>query len=79
MGNSLRHMNHTLNQMFEDIKLATEQVYTNSAQIAENAQVLAQGSIQQAATVEHLSDSIADIAQKTEHNAQLAEQSANLP
>lgn len=78
MGNSLRHMNQTLNKMFEDIKITTEQVYTNSAQIAENAQELARGSVQQTATVEQLSDSIADIAEKTKHNAQMAEQSAKL-
>ncbi|MCL2087930.1 MAG: methyl-accepting chemotaxis protein [Oscillospiraceae bacterium] len=49
-----------------------------SKQIADGAQALAQGSTQQAATVEQLSSSVSEITEKTKSNAQTAEKAALL-
>ncbi|MDR0991977.1 MAG: methyl-accepting chemotaxis protein [Ruminococcus sp.] len=61
-----------LNKMFGDINEASEQVTLGADQISDAAQSLAQGSTEQAATVEELSASIQDVAEKTKLNAQRA-------
>jgi len=59
-----------------------EQVSTSfistSKQISDGSQMLAQGSTQQTASIEVLSDSIADIAEKTKSNAGTAAKAASL-
>ncbi|MDR0293493.1 MAG: methyl-accepting chemotaxis protein [Oscillospiraceae bacterium] len=51
---------------------------TSSKQIADGAQTLAQGSTEQAATVEQLSSSVHEIADKTKTNAEMAGRAAAL-
>ncbi|MDR1754214.1 MAG: methyl-accepting chemotaxis protein, partial [Eubacterium sp.] len=58
MGLSLTKMNDSLNNMFGEVHTSTSQVSGAAKQIADAAQTLAQGSTEQAATVEQLSSSI---------------------
>ncbi|MDR1571171.1 MAG: methyl-accepting chemotaxis protein [Clostridiales Family XIII bacterium] len=78
MGLSLKKMTENLNNMFTDIRSATEQVSTGAGQVAGGAQSLAQGSTEQAASIEELSGSIAEIAEKTKTNAATANKTASL-
>jgi methyl-accepting chemotaxis protein len=67
-----------LNDMFSGIQIASEQVSVGAAQISDASQSLAQGSTEQAATVEELSASIQDVAEKTKQNADRAGQASEL-
>ena len=69
---------NNLNNTMSEINRASLQVASNSSQISDGAQLLAQGSTEQAATVQQLSVSISDIAEKTRENSSLAGQAANL-
>ena len=78
MSLALLKMVNNLNDMFSEINTASAQVSGGSQQIAEGAQALARGSTEQAATVEQLSASAAEISEKTKANAQLADKAAVL-
>ncbi|MCL1828107.1 MAG: methyl-accepting chemotaxis protein [Oscillospiraceae bacterium] len=78
VGISVKAMTDRLNKMFSEITLSTDQVSNGAKQIAGGAQSLAQGATQQAATIEELSDSVSDIAQKTKANAATAGKAAGL-
>jgi len=75
---SLNRVNDRLNQMFGDIQSAADEVSRGSKQTADGSQLLAQGSTQQAASIEELSDSIAGIARKTKENAEIAGKTSKL-
>ena len=77
-GNTLVKMMDNLNGMFGEINLATDQVSSGSAQIAMGAQSLAQASTEQAASVDLLSGSIRDMAEKTAQNTQRAGQATGV-
>ncbi|MCL2109266.1 MAG: methyl-accepting chemotaxis protein [Oscillospiraceae bacterium] len=76
IGFSLQKMRDNLNRMFREIYTSAAQVSSGSKQIADGSQELAQGSNLQAAAVEKLSVSIAEIAQKTKTNAEMAGRAA---
>ena len=78
MGRSLKQMVDNLGNMLSEIQASTNQVSTGSRQVAEGAQALAQGSTEQAAAIEQLSSSIAEIADKTIANAETAEKTSRL-
>ena len=78
MGMSLKTMTDTLNNIFSEINLSANQVSDGSKQIADGAQSLAQGTNEQAAAVQQLSNSIAEIAQRTRNNAETAEKTSLL-
>jgi methyl-accepting chemotaxis protein len=62
----------SLNSMFGAVRLASEEVSVGANQISDASQSLAEGSTEQAATVEELSASIADVSEKTKLNAERA-------
>jgi methyl-accepting chemotaxis protein len=68
----------SLNSMFGEVQNASDQVSLGANQISDASQSLAEGSTEQAATVEELSASIADVAEKTKLNADRAVNAANL-
>ena len=72
MGNAILKMLNNLSGMFSDVNTATDQVSGGARQIADGAQALASGSTQQAATVDELSTSIAQVLIQTRENAQNA-------
>ena len=92
MGNSLKHMTNNLNKMFAEINSASVKVLRDSelikdnatsiaegnTNIAEGAQLLASGSTEQASSVQLLSHSVNDIAEKTKSNTELAGQASRL-
>jgi len=68
-GNALQKMVDNLNEMFSEIKTASEQVTVGSSQIADGSQILASGTSEQAATLEELAATISDVSTKTRENA----------
>jgi methyl-accepting chemotaxis protein len=75
---SIIKMVDNLNLMFREIDDASEQVALGANQISDASSNLAEGSTEQAATVEELSASISDVAQKTKLNAERANNAAKL-
>ena len=78
MGLAMRKMLDNLNNMFSGINSSAAQVSSGSQQIADGAQSLAHGSTKQAATVQELSASSTEIADRTKTNAELAGKAATL-
>jgi len=78
MGSAMSKMLSNLNNMFSDINTSAAQVSSGSQQIAEGAQTLAQGSTMQAGTIQELSASTTEIADKTKTTAELADKAATL-
>jgi methyl-accepting chemotaxis protein len=69
ISKSIITMLDNLNNMFGEINMASDQVTIGASPISDASQSLAEGSTEQAATVEELSASIADVAEKTKANA----------
>jgi len=78
IGKSVKQVVDNLNDMFGEISSSTSQVSSGASQIADGAQALAQGSTEQAAAIQQLSSSIAEIAKKTKANAATAEETSKL-
>jgi methyl-accepting chemotaxis protein len=78
IGHSTIRLLDSFNDMFGDIRRATDEVSNGANQIANGAQDLAQGSTEQAATVEEISANMADLLVKTGENSELAENAATL-
>lgn len=69
---SLNNIIRSLNEIFFEIKEATNQVTGSSEQVASIAQVLSQGTIEQASSVQQLSASMAEINEKVQSTAENA-------
>ena len=78
MGQSLKNMIDSLNDMFEEVHIATNQTSMGSKHVAQGAQGLAQNSAEQSAAVDSLSFIISDIARKTEENSVTAGKTSSL-
>jgi len=78
MGLSVKKMVDNLNAMFSEIQKSTDQVSTGASQISDGAQALAQGTTEQAASIEQLSSSMAEISQRTVENAATADEASKL-
>jgi methyl-accepting chemotaxis protein len=78
IGTSTIKLLDSFNKMFGQISEVSEQVAVGAAQISDASQTLAQGSTEQAATVEELTASIQDVAEKTKKNADRAINAAGL-
>ena len=78
MGSSVQKLINSMNDMFGEINSSSSQVDSGAKQIADGAQALSQGSTEQAASVEQLSSSVAEIAEQTKVNADMAEKAAQL-
>jgi methyl-accepting chemotaxis protein len=73
-----KNMVEKLNVMFAEINSTSMQIENNAGQLNQGTNILADGSAEQAATVEQLSASVNAIAEKTESNASLAGKAAAL-
>ena len=78
IGGALNHTLETFNVMFGQVGESADTIKLSSKQISEGAQLLAQGSIEQAQTVEQISASVSGIGQKTKENADMAGRAASL-
>jgi methyl-accepting chemotaxis protein len=77
MGRSVKHLADNLNKIFSELNASSAQVSVGARQIAEAAQDLAENSTQQAYSVEQLTTSIAEIADKTKVNVATANKAAD--
>jgi methyl-accepting chemotaxis protein len=78
IGNSIIKVVSDLNRVLADISVVTLEVRGGADQISGISQSLAQGSSEQATTVEQLSASITEISDKTMQSTNLARDAANL-
>jgi methyl-accepting chemotaxis protein len=78
ISHAIIKMLDNLNSMFGATRSASDQVFGGATQISEASQSLAQGSTEQAATVEELSASIEEVAIKTKANAERANDASQL-
>jgi len=78
MGNSLRMMLDKLGNMFMRVNASSEQVSVGARHVADGAQSLAQGSTDQSRVINELSNSIGEIADKTNANALIAKEASEL-
>jgi len=67
--NSLNNISQSLSDAFEEINRAADSVAAGARQISDASQALSQGSTEQAVTLEQLTSSVADIADRTKQNA----------
>lgn len=78
MNQAINDMIEHTNEVMSEIHTSSAQVSVGSQQIADGAQSLAQGATEQASTIEQLSASISEISNKTDHNAIIAREAADL-
>jgi len=76
MNKAINHMLDSTNRTLNEIGDISNKVAMGAQQIADEAQSLANGSTMQASTIEKLSASITEIAQKTRDNSNLAKDAA---
>ena len=72
IGIALKNMTQNLNGMFGDINRTSEQVATASNELSNTSSSLAQGAVEQAATVEEISASILEIANQSANSMKIA-------
>ena len=72
------HMKNTMHKLMESIGLSAAQVAAGAKNISDSGNMLANGATTQAASVEELSASIAEITHQTGQNAENAEQANRL-
>jgi methyl-accepting chemotaxis protein len=77
MGISLEATIKQLNNMFNNISQAAEQVLAGSNQLSDGAQSLSQGATEQASSIEELAATINEITEHINKNAKNAEETKN--
>ena len=78
VGLALQTMINLNNQVFSEIIEAARQVSSGAIQVADGAQNLAQGSTEQASSIDALSSAIAEVYQKTQINTAGADEALSL-
>jgi methyl-accepting chemotaxis protein len=78
MNHAINSMIGAMNSLFGQIKSSTNDVSAGASNIAEVANSLAMGSTEQAATVEQISASVAEITVKTKYNTERSDEAAKL-
>lgn len=69
IGDSLKSIIMTLNQVMGNFEHAADQVSAGSRQVSDGSQFLAQGSTEQASSIQELSASVSEIAEQSKDNA----------
>ncbi|MDF3001734.1 MAG: putative methyl-accepting chemotaxis transducer protein [Bacillota bacterium] len=69
IGDSLKSIIMTLNQVMGNFENAADQVSAGSRQVSDGSQFLAQGSTEQASSIQELSASVSEIAEQSKDNA----------
>lgn len=77
LGNAFKNLVVENNHMLSDIRESAAQLTTGAEQVSDASQSLAQGSTEQASAIEQVTASMAEIAERTKHNAEEANE-ANL-
>lgn len=69
ISNALNVIIDSLNEVMGDINIAAEQVNVGANQVSDSSQALAQGSTEQASSIQELTAAITEIADQTKNNA----------
>lgn len=69
ISNAINVIIQSLNDVMGDINVAAEQVNVGANQVSDSSQILAQGSTEQASSIQELTASISEIADQTKNNA----------
>jgi methyl-accepting chemotaxis protein len=69
ISDSLNSIIDSLNAVLGDIAKASDQVFSGSDQVSVGSQALSQGATEQASSIEELTASLAEVAEKTKTNA----------
>lgn len=75
---AINNIVNVFNQLIQEINSAASQVSAGSRQIAESSMSLAQGTAEQASSVEELNATIEDVANQTANNAKNADHASKL-
>jgi methyl-accepting chemotaxis protein len=78
IANTINKMTKQLSALVASIKETSGEVNSSTIQLSDAAQTMAEGSTEQAASIEELSASIADVSEKTKANAVMARQAADI-
>jgi methyl-accepting chemotaxis protein len=78
LGNALRTMNLSLNEIVSELNLAAQQVDTGARQVSDSSQSLSQGATEQAASLEEITSSMTEIGAQTNTSAENASQANQL-
>lgn len=78
LARNTNHMKNTMHQLMENIGTSASQVAAGAKNISDSGNMLAKGATTQAASVEELSASIAEITNQTAQNADNAERANRL-
>lgn len=78
IGESAGELRMKLNDVINSINISADEVYSGSGQISCGADILAEGTTRQAATVEELSASVSEISDQIALNAENAEKAKEL-
>ncbi|ADH85361.1 methyl-accepting chemotaxis protein [Desulfurivibrio alkaliphilus] len=78
IGNALLKTNRDLNRIVGEINAATEQIASNSSQVAGSSQSLSQGATESAASLEQITSSMTEMASQTKLNAENSTQANHL-
>ena len=70
MGTAVQKIAGNFSSIFNEIRVASDQVASGAGQVSQGAQQLASGTSEQAATVEEFSASLNGLQEKTSHNAE---------
>lgn len=73
LKNSINHIAASLNEVLGEINMAAEQVSAGTSQVSSGSQSIAQGATEQAAAIEELTATAAQIAEQTSSNAKSAD------
>lgn len=76
--NSILHIVDTFNEVIGEMRSAAEQVDAGSSQVANSAQILSQGAVEQAGQVDELLRSCETVAAHVSENAQKCEQAGTI-
>ena len=70
MGTAVQKIAGNFSSIFNEIRVASDQVASGASQVSQGAQQLASGTSEQAATIEEFSAALNDLQDKTNHNAE---------
>lgn len=73
---SIRKLNYRLNDTLQNISMASNQVSTGALQLAQNAQVLAEGATDQASAIEQLNATVENVTNMAMESAESQENAA---
>ena len=72
LRNTMNQLGHELNDMMSQILIASDEIASAAAQVADTSQSLSQGATEQAASMEEISASLHQTSSQTSHNAENA-------